>query len=83
MHVNVLIILNTRRKATQLLLQSVYLRYYLACTLVVNHRISRYRMRAPISCQVKKMSPQNGGFIRATELAPILFVGKGKPFFFN
>ena len=30
---------------------------------------------------VKKVSPQNGGFIRATELALRLFVGKAKPFF--
>ena len=34
---------------------------------------------------VKKVFPQNGGFIRATEpmneLAPRVFVGKTKPFF--
>ena len=30
----------------------------------------------------KTVSPQNGGFIRAYELAPRLFVGKAKPFFF-
>ena len=30
---------------------------------------------------VKNVSPQNGGFIRATELARRLFVGKAKPFF--
>ena len=31
----------------------------------------------------KKVSPQNGGFIRATELALKLFVGKAKPEFYN
>ena len=41
------------------------------------HRISRFRVRAPISCQ----SPQNGEFIKTTELARRLFVGKAKPFF--
>ena len=30
----------------------------------------------------KKVSPQNGGFIRVTELAPRRFIGKAKPFFF-
>ena len=29
----------------------------------------------------KKVFSQNGGFIRATELAPTLFVGKAKPVF--
>ena len=32
---------------------------------------------------VKKVSQQNGGFIRATELAPSIFVREGKPFFFK
>ena len=31
--------------------------------------------------RVSKMSPQNGGFIRVTELARRRFVGKAKPFF--
>ena len=30
---------------------------------------------------VKTVSPQNGGFTRATEIARRLFVGKAKPFF--
>ena len=34
-----------------------------------------------ISVSVKQVSPQNVGFIRATELAPRLFVGKAKPVF--
>ena len=38
-------------------------------------------MRAAFSCQSNKVSPQNGGFIRETELAPTLFVGKPKPVF--
>ena len=29
---------------------------------------------------VKNVSPQNGGFIRATELAQRLFAGNAKPF---
>ena len=41
----------------------------------------------PYLASVKKVSPQNGGFIRAIELAPRLLVGKAKPvfccFFFN
>ena len=34
-----------------------------------------------MSVKKSKKSPQNGGFIRATELAPRLFVGKAKPVF--
>ena len=38
-------------------------------------------MRAHISRQSKKVSPQNGGFIRTIELAPRRFVGKANPIF--
>ena len=39
-------------------------------------------MWAPISASVKKVSPQNGGFIRANELSSRIFFGKAKPVIF-
>ena len=46
----------------------------------VNHRFSRYRMAGSYLVSVKNVSPQNGGFIRATELVQRLFAGNAKPF---